>query len=256
MPQPILDAIQAARGDLDGTLENEEYRKRLQDKFGNRWTVPTFVRARVKGEKKDAAPQSSEEDEYLSGQDGGGGSGVARRVTRKRYQRALRGGEESGEMRDLPVAVPRYEYAKADCFARPWHLAAWDPTHLLGPTVLLNSESPILEEIIRHHRDQYPDVYSEEVTKTVRTVFGQIATCKVAHAQKLTAHMTEPEVDEQFRSEPALTIALMGLIAEETVIALHLGRLGKKKVAPSSGASGKKDGDDASEPQPLVAKVR
>ena len=36
MPQDILDAILKARGDGDSTLEDEEYRKRLQDKFGNR----------------------------------------------------------------------------------------------------------------------------------------------------------------------------------------------------------------------------
>ena len=76
-----------------------------------------------------------------------------------------------------------------------------------------------------------PDVYGEEVTRTVREVFGQTAICKVAHTQKLTQHLAEYEVDERYRNEESLTISLMGLLAEETVIALHLGRLGKKKVA-------------------------
>ena len=40
-----------------------------------------------------------------------------------------------------------------------------------------------------------------------------------------------------YRSEQALTIGLMGLLAEESLIAQRLGRLGRKKpLAASSGA--------------------
>ena len=227
MPQPILDAIQAARGDMEGTIESEEYRKRLQDKFGSRWKVPAFVKSITP--RDDSEPANGDEEEDSQGERGKGRQGRRNRL--RRYQRALRGGADQGHMQNMPVDVPRFEYAKADDFSKAWHLAAWVPNHPKGPTVVLNAESPILEDIIRHHRDQYPDVYGEEVTRTVREVFGQIAICKVAHAQKLTQHLAEYEVDERYRNEESLTISLMGLLAEETVIALHLGRLGKKKVA-------------------------
>ena len=36
-----------------------------------------------------------------------------------------------------------------------------------GPTVLMNREAPILLEAIKHHQQQYPDVFAEEVAKVV-----------------------------------------------------------------------------------------
>jgi hypothetical protein len=102
-------------------------------------------------------------------------------------------------------------------------------------------DSPILQEIVEYHQAQYPDVYAEEVAKTVRQVFGEVAACKIAHSQKLTRKVTEEELDLSYRSEPALTVALMGLLAEESVISQRLGRLGKKKT---------------DQPQPLAVDTR
>jgi hypothetical protein len=41
------------------------------------------------------------------------------------------------------------------------------------------------------------------------------------------------ELDQNYRSEQALTIGLMGLLAEESLIAQRLGRLGRKKPEAS-----------------------
>lgn len=98
--------------------------------------------------------------------------------------------------------------------------------------MLVNVDSPILQEIVEHQQEQYPDVYADEVAVTVRQVFGEIAACKVAHAQKLTREIPEEELDRDYRSEQALTVALMGLLAEETVIAQRLARLGPKRPVP------------------------
>ena len=38
LPEKIREAILKARGEGPNTLTDEEYRKRLQDKFGSRWT--------------------------------------------------------------------------------------------------------------------------------------------------------------------------------------------------------------------------
>jgi hypothetical protein len=125
--------------------------------------------------------------------------------------------------------VPRFRFAHEDEFEKPWHLALWAPNDPDGPTVLINVDSPILQEVVEYHRAQYPDVYSEEVDKTVRQVFGEVAACKIAHSQKLAKKVTEEELDSEYRSEQALTVGLMGLLAEESVIAQRLGKLGKKK---------------------------
>jgi hypothetical protein len=67
------------------------------------------------------------------------------------------------------------------------------------------------------------------VQKTVFEVFGEIAACKVAHSQKLSRNVPREMLDKLYRSEEALTLALMGLMAEEAVIAQRLGKLGRKK---------------------------
>jgi hypothetical protein len=43
--------------------------------------------------------------------------------------------------------------------------------------------------------------------------------------------VAEEDLDQYYRSEQALTIALMGLLAEESLIAQRLGKLGRKKNA-------------------------
>jgi hypothetical protein len=55
--------------------------------------------------------------------------------------------------------------------------------------------------------------------------------CKIAHSQKLLAHVAEEDLDAIYRNEAALTVSLMGLMAEESLIAQRLGKLGRKKVA-------------------------
>ena len=65
----------------------------------------------------------------------------------------------------------------------------------------------------------------------VRTTYGEVAVCKIAHSQKLTKYVNEQDLDEKYRSDEALTISLMGLLAEESLIAQRLGKLGRKKTA-------------------------
>jgi hypothetical protein len=95
----------------------------------------------------------------------------------------------------------------------------------------MNRDCPILLEAIRHHQEQYPDVYAQDVEEIVKNTYGEVAVCKVAHSQKLAKHVPEEDLDEVYRSEAALTIGLMGLLAEESLIAQRLGKLGRKKAA-------------------------
>ena len=55
MPEAIIAAIREARGKIAGSIEDEDYRKRLQDKFGDRWTMKVLVKAKDK--EKNAAIQ-------------------------------------------------------------------------------------------------------------------------------------------------------------------------------------------------------
>jgi hypothetical protein len=235
LPDAIRDAISAARGEQRGTIEDEDYRKRLQDKFGKRWMTKVLVESRRRTTDTqevtvtDTEVEVADEVPVINA-----GSGVPRN-RRKKTQIVVRrvavpGGADAGVLVDRPVDVPRWDVGRKDDFEKPWHLALWAPNDPAGPTVLINIDSPILHEVVKHHQEQYPDVFSEEVEKTIYQVFGEVAACKIAHSQKLVgAKIVQEALDQEYRSEAALTIALMGLMAEESLIAVRLGKLGRKK---------------------------
>lgn len=231
IPNEILEAIQEARGETAGTIEDEAYRKRLQDKFGARWTVKRLVQAR----KEDTNPEpvtnlagvaESHVASHLTAESNPSEEGRGERKVAKTVQRKLaaKEGPNLGVMSEDPVDVPRYRFSRADAFTRPWHMAMWVPHDPEGPTVLINVESHVLNEIIRYHQSAYPDVFAEEVADVVRKVFGEVAACKIAHSQKLVRILPEEELDKDYRSEAALTVGLMGLLAEEAVIAQRLSK--------------------------------
>jgi hypothetical protein len=228
MPEPIRAAIQEARGDLSGSLDDEEYRKRLQDKFGDRWRISKFFQSRVKPTVNGG--DATEKENAL----------VSRRASKRHTKEAsprikelstiLKGnGSVPGVERSVPVDVPKYRFGHPEEFEHPWHIALWAPNDVDGPYVVINSQSPVLVEMIKYHRDRYPDIYAEEVTRIVLRTFGEIAACKIAHTQKLTQYITEQEVDDLFRTEQALTTSLMGLIAEDALISQRLAKLGPKR---------------------------
>lgn len=235
LPEPIRAAIYAARGESSGTIESDEYRKRLQDKFGNRWTIKVLVVKSIAtssklvtatGENVETAEVSDDVTPVRPHQP---------RKRRKAFKvvvpKATENGSAQGEEREVPVDVPRYRFAKGEDFERPWHLALWQPNDTEGPTVYINTESPILGEVIHYHQERYAEIHSEEIKDTILHVFGEVAVAKIAHSQKLRREMPEELLDKEYRNEAALTIALMGLIAEESLVAQRLAKFGRKRAA-------------------------
>jgi hypothetical protein len=238
MPEAIRDAILKSRGEGPNSLSDDEYRKRLQDKFGSRWITTQLVQS-TKAEDKDTVDAKPNDDDAQvierSPNPNPHPNPTKRKRKRRRIQvihlRALAGGNGQGVERQVAVDVPRFTYVSKDDFDNPWHLASWDPLDPQGPTVLMNRDCPILLEAIKYHQEQYPDVYAQEVEDIVKNTYGEVAVCKVAHSQKLAKHVPEEDLDEVYRNEAALTIGLMGLLAEESLIAQRLGKLGRKKAA-------------------------
>jgi hypothetical protein len=231
MPQEIRDAISKARADGDASLQDEEYRRRLQNRFGNRWLTTQLVQAREGETGPRPATPDNDTAEVIERQ-----QSQNRTRTKKRRERpvkiirlrAIEGGSGSGVERPVGVDVPRFRYVGKDQF---WHLASWVPNDPEGPTVLMNRDAPQLIEAIKHHQDHYPEVFVLDVEKIVKDAFGEIAVCKIAHSQQLVAQVTAEDLDATYRSEAALTLALMGLLAEESVIGPRLSTLGRKKMA-------------------------
>jgi hypothetical protein len=274
LPDPILEAIKAARGGSDAaTLEDPEYRRRLAEKFGKRWNIPILVKAapedagdrlpitltgdtvkvyahrkkiRTVLVKRKRNPPTSRPtpDTHVSNPDGS--RGPLRQLAQQEYRQRYTSDREEGVFdengtgegvelnRELDIPRIRYTNPRETGFDKPWHLALWqrrEPT-TGHPTVFINTESPILEQIVRYHAAHYPPHLIDDVRQTIHKVFGEVAACKIAHAQKLTAGpdgITVQELDETYLSEEALTTGLMGLIAEESLIGQRLGRIGPRR---------------------------
>jgi hypothetical protein len=235
MPEAIREAIKAAREGSQGTIEDDEYRRRLQERFGNRWmmqtTIPSSRKSALRGfiEDDDVNAASVNEASNGKGPERGDDEGTtAIRVVSKRGHPGH--GSDRLEAAKVPVDVPSYRFARKGDFEKAWHLASWCPHDPAGPTVLINLDSPILEEAVAYHVAQYPEVFAEEVAATVRKVFGEVAVAKVAHSQRLATEVPVEQLDREYRGEGPLTVALMGLIAEESLIGQRLRRLGQRKA--------------------------
>lgn len=230
MPEAVLDAIRAARGKGSGSIDDDEYRKRLQDQFGDRWSV----KVRVEGSGSDSKATGEIEDDntdvfpHPEHQ-----KRRRRRKARRTHKAARRKARDTGndvtQEQDAPVSIPRYEFAPRDNFEEPWHLALWAPNDPQGPTVFINVDAPILQNVVEYHQNNYPDVYAEDVADTVRRVFGEVAVAKVAHSQKLTKEVPLEVLDQEYRNEKSLTLGLLGLLAEDSLITGRLIKLGRKR---------------------------
>jgi hypothetical protein len=132
------------------------------------------------------------------------------------------------------VGIPTYRAVRGDALGDGSMLAAWqpnDPDHPEG-VVLLNVEHPVLEEEIAHWQALYPDHLAEEISHEVIDTYGQIAVAKIAHSEHLKGIVPAQIVEEKLRSDEALTMALLGLIGEEAVIAPRIGgKFSKRRSA-------------------------
>lgn len=232
MPDEIKDAIRAVRADQDGTISDPRWRERLAERFGARWRIPR-LRLRRGGNLTVDPIQP-------------GGSPLRKKVRKRR--RSGNGGQSGGRGGALTTGmhpgsgkasrvktaggIPSYRTVRGEELGAGM-LAAWqarDPDYPEG-VVLLNVDHPVLEEEINHWQSQYPDHLAEEIRDEVIDCYGQIAVAKVAHSEHLKGIVPAQIVEEKFRSDEALTMALLGLIGEEAVIAPRIGGKFKRRSA-------------------------
>jgi len=231
MPDAIAEAIRVARGDDAAEMTDDAYRKRLQNKFGDRWSVKRKVVAEVDDKTTDTGAASNDELDVNATPTPERPHSERKHKKRHKVKRRLGKDGNGTNLTELeqPVDVPRYAFGRKGDFEKEYHLALWAPRGREVPTVVLNIEAPILEDLVTHHQEQYPAVHAEEVARTIRQVFGEVAACKVAHSEQLTRHgVPVEEIDRTYRTEAALTLALMGLIAEESLIKQRLLKFGRK----------------------------
>jgi hypothetical protein len=157
------------------------------------------------------------------GNGGGGGGSSTRPGVKIDGPGPAEGPGETGTALQA-VSIPVYKLSEKENFTKPWHLAAWIPAE---NAVYINTGSEILKKLEDYHVERFPDVHEEEIRKEIRHAFGEIAVAKVAHSQQLKHLVNKEDLENIYRSEEALTIALMGYVSEDKYIALKLRKFGK-----------------------------
>ncbi|WP_433452541.1 ATP-binding protein [Streptomyces sp. CA-142005] len=234
LPQEIADALSAATAGSTGSLDSE-WRDRLLERFGSRWRIPRWIaspnghrgieptqrggtpgnRAAAKTKKK---PRSS-----------GGGSGG------RSGEPAIGkpGGTVPGRVARTGAGLPEYKIVPSSEMDEPEMLAEYLGESSVHPTGLIrvNIQHPALAEVIVTWQNAYPDHLAESIAEEIGDVYGQVAVAKVAHSEHYRSKY-DPTTIEEMRSSKSLTMALLGLMAEDAMIATRLGgKYGRRKAA-------------------------
>lgn len=246
MPEPIRRALRAQRAGVEGSIQDEDWRQRLMERFGKRWrslrlrmmpggpqlvvpvqpgTAPRKPIAKhpVMVVAKPPRPTSNS----------GTGQQGAKTVGRT-------GAGQPAQSISAGQDLPKFITVHKDDLEDPGLLAAWQPPSEDYPSgvVLLNIDHELMEQEIEYWQAQFSDVYAEKVRADVIHAYGEIAVSKIAHSEAMKAVLSADFVEKELRSPAALTMALLGLVAEEAVLAPRLGgRYGRRHTVVSAEVS-------------------
>jgi hypothetical protein len=253
MPDDVRDALRKAAGAGTGTIKDASYLKRLAAKFNDKWRIDkvdtrrpgdtttngedgttTAVSCGGGGKGKGNGTGNGGGTGNGNGNGGGTGTGTGtgtRRITiYPEYDGPIRGHRIQGE-----GGIPEFKWIDGAQFD-DGVFATWEPSSKAYPrgVVFLNEGHPVIAAEMKFFAEQYPNTWYEEVVNVVRQCYGESAVAAVAHSEHLKTVVNSDVVDNQMRDPYALTMALLGLIAEEAMITERIRELAitkKKKAA-------------------------
>jgi hypothetical protein len=232
MPAELRTALKAARAGREGTIADTAWRERLAERFGARWRIHKLkaalgglltIHSTEPGTAGRPRPVKKSTG-HSTGGGGGGGTGGKPAI-------GTTPGVEPAKMSSVGGGIPIYRFVKADAMGAGM-LAAWQKNDPESPTgaVLINVEHPVLTQAISYWQDQYADSHADDVAQDVLDAYGQVAVAKVAHSEWLKSEIARDIVEKELRSDAALTMSLLGLIAEDALIAPRLGGKYRKRT--------------------------
>jgi hypothetical protein len=247
MPADLIAALKECRHGHADTLTDEEWREKLKEKFGSRWRIP---RLQVKPRGGSPLDPTNNEPPTPKRQSKRSISADQSSATGNRHgQRTLRFGKPGGSLMGDPSqaggGLPHFRPVGAEDVGDGM-LAAWQPKDPEYPegVVLINVDHSVLRSVIEHWQSQFADHYAEDIERDVITVYGQVAVAKIAHSEHLKGILPSHIVEKQLRADSALTMSLLGLMAEDQLIATRVGGKYSKKrltVVPKPAIAQKHD---------------
>ncbi len=232
MPDQILAAIKKARGTEEGTINDPAWRDRLAERFGARWRI-NKVRQAPDGDNSTAGDQAGTtpatgESSTPTNRHTGGGTGGRRGPTNL----SSRTGTKPGKNITAAGGLPHFRWENGEDF-QPGILCSWvpnDPTYPEG-VVLLNRDHPVIEAEVALFSGDYGPQHADGVKEIVHQAYGEVAVAKIAHSEYLKSLLPDHVVEDTLRCDEALTMSLLGLIAEEHLISDRLNKQFRRKKA-------------------------
>lgn len=253
LPDEVSAALAKAGPARAGTVHAGDWQRRLTDRFGELWRSTRFVPA-ARGKLRIVPSQGAGHQGRPAG---GGAAEGGSAEPRGRAEPGIPGeapghlGEQHGEpvlaseattkgtgARPLRTkgGLPAYEWTLLENTDEDGvYPVAWYRETGVYPNgvVQLARDFSMFVELRRYWRAQYPDHLGDEVDGVVEEVYGEAMVARIAHSEQLVhdPHWGKQRVEEELRSQGALTSALLGLLSEDSVIAQRLGRLGVRRRA-------------------------
>jgi hypothetical protein len=240
LPAEIIAAIKASFAVEDGHFKNDEWKKRLQERYGAKWKIPKLI-ANEKGSKRTTTVQPV-------------GSSSGKRSVRSILKnlllpekkvaigkQRLGDAELDGQVaQDKLVAggLPDYRIVSENEIGdNKWAMAAFTPPNSAEPSgvLLINRDHRVLKQHVAEIAKRYPEHLSDVIARELLDVYGELGIAHLAHSEQMKKLMPASEVESMLRSEAALTMALLGLWQVETIALPRLqGKLQQAQVKPAS----------------------
>jgi len=227
LPPQIIEAIRATMETVDGEITDDEWKKRLAERYGIRWRISKLLIDPTGSEKATAVQQL--------------GSSTRRKRPRRKPGRSIsEGGVSDGKLRigdadplgepakekQVAGGLPDFRIVGADEIGEngAWALAVFQPPNKVDPSgvVLINRDHKVIKQHIDELSKKYPEHLGDIVEREVRRVYGEIAVAHVAHSEQMKKLMPASRVEGELRSDASLTMALLGLWQIEAIALTRL----------------------------------
>jgi Histidine kinase-, DNA gyrase B-, and HSP90-like ATPase len=230
-PPALRKELNKVYGDQTQTIDDSKWRKRLQSRFGSRWKVPSL---RSSPDPSEAGIPIDRRSHLPS---------APMRHSRKKViskQREPEGQLRLGESATLnakprlaPGGLPGFRLVGGEEFD-DGILARWapnDPEHPEG-VIFINADHLVIEELSKYWGDRYPT--APPLKWDIAHVYGQVAVAKIAHSEQMKRLISVDKVEDEMRTDLALTMSLLGLYSEDSLIRSFLsGKYGRQKATKS-----------------------
>lgn len=226
LPKAIVDAERAAMPKTTGSVDDPKWADRLLSKYGRRWkrvvlkAAPSGTktvtpgsagtRPTPKGSPKSKSPSSSSSST-------GGTTGAA--------TKGSAGGSTPAKATTVRGGVPEYLWDD-ESQGEVGKAAVWSPPSPACPNgrVTLNRDFRPFQDMVTHWQDLYPPRCAHTIRQEIEGVYGEAMVARIAHSEDLAKDKVWGRAGvEELRTPTALTMAALGLVLEDHVIATRLG---------------------------------